>query len=356
MNRLKSLFSLWHTEYVRLIRVGQYLKYMSPYKAYNVVIAELSRITGVHSLRSYPYFYSIDPTNVCNLRCPLCTTSKGANLYPKHTLPYERFVRIVNEIAPYAMKLYLHKWGEPFLHANIISMITYAHSKNIATLLSTNLNVMPPEGAESLVLSGLDDLVISCDGRTQETYEIYRVGGKLETLKQNLKTISDCKKRLLSRSPRIEFQFLVFEHNEHEVPMVEATALSWGADIVRICSPYLDFHTPGRVKPAKDPRYVRPEYVKLLELNGEVEVGLRKKALGKKSCFFPWRAIIVNSDGQIDPCGCYRGDKHFGNIFNDSLKDIWNSEPYQYARCNIFGKLDKVRRYPVVCEKCPGMV
>jgi MoaA/NifB/PqqE/SkfB family radical SAM enzyme len=62
----------------------------------------------------------------------------------------------------------LYNRGEPFLHKDILSMIRYAHERRLATVISSNLTILPDGGGEAVVQSGLDDLVVSCDGLTQK--------------------------------------------------------------------------------------------------------------------------------------------------------------------------------------------
>jgi len=96
----------------------------------------------------------------------------------------EDFKRIVDQIAPYAYYVELYNWGEPFLHPQIFDMIRYASERKISVQLSSNLNYFNEEMAEQAVASGLTRLLVSVDGATQETYEKYRCGGRLEVVLQ----------------------------------------------------------------------------------------------------------------------------------------------------------------------------
>jgi len=104
----------------------------------------------------------------------------------------------------------LYNRGEPFLHKDILSMIRYAHERRLATAISSNLTILPDGGGKAVVQSGLDDLVVSCDGLTQETYETYRRGGNLERVLSNslCSVIMNMRYRRLQSLPEIPAQTL----------------------------------------------------------------------------------------------------------------------------------------------------
>ena len=84
--------------------------------------------------------------------------------------------------------------------------------------------------AKRTIQSGLDRLIISIDGTTQETYQAYRVGGKLDKVIEGAKNIVRWKKELRSASPFVVFQFLVVKPNEHQVEEVYRLAEEIGVD------------------------------------------------------------------------------------------------------------------------------
>ena len=350
-------------KYRRLIRhLSALLRYWTLRRLWNIILVETERILGKSELRGRPYIIIVDPVNSCNLRCPFCPTGRGDLPLKPGKMPLDKFKKVVDASAQNVIKMILYNWGEPFLHKDILSMIQYAHSKRISTAVSTNLNLMPDGGGEAVVRSGLDDLILSCDGLSQETYEIYRRGGNLEKVLSNLKDVSTAKKRLNSRSPVIEFQFLVFKHNEHEVPHVEAFAKEHGADFVRLTKPYVNLDYE-EIKHADNPEFVRRQY---LQSTGSESIELdifspegdqEACALHYKppiECFWPWRSMVINWNGQVDPCCGKNYRQSFGNIFEQSLSEIWNNRFYRYARAWIKGKAENDPEMKIVCRGCPG--
>ena len=68
--------------------------------------------------------------------------------------------------------------GEPYINPKFLEMVSYASKKKIFTSTSTNAHYLDSETARKTVESGLDKLIISIDGTSQDTYEAYRIGGK----------------------------------------------------------------------------------------------------------------------------------------------------------------------------------
>ena len=71
--------------------------------------------------------------------------------------------------------------------------------------------------AKETVESGLDRIIVSIDGTTQEVYEQYRRNGKLEKVIEGAKNLMKWKKELGSSTPHVIFQFLVVRPNEHQI-------------------------------------------------------------------------------------------------------------------------------------------
>ena len=144
---------------------------------------------------------------------------------------FETYAKIIDEIKDYCIWLTLYSWGEPFLNKQIDRFVAYANKANVATIISSNLNKpLTPQMAESLVKSGLDTLIVSLDGTTQEVYEVYRVGGHLDRVLDNIRLLVEKKKELGYKTPFIEWQFIVMRQNEHQIPEAREMAGDLGVD------------------------------------------------------------------------------------------------------------------------------
>jgi MoaA/NifB/PqqE/SkfB family radical SAM enzyme len=329
----------------------------TPKRFLNAGLVEIQRLLKNARLRGHPYLALVDPFNSCNLKCPLCL-SGGARAYAagmeRGRMIFKTFKRFVDQVGEYTMCMNLHNWGEPLLNKEIFDMISYARSRNIGVILSTNFQLFDEEMAEKMIRSGLERLIVSVDGATQETYEIYRVGGDLGRVIEHTKLLVRKKGELESRYPIIEFQFIVMSHNEHEMEAISALAAALGVDCVKfIAVQIMDEHQANKEKiKSLLPANEKYRGVKLDE-QGEVIVPRTS------DCKDLWRQAAINWNGDFYTCClCSPGvDESFplGNVYrHDFMKDIWNG-PYYTSSRRIFdkGSPPDVIYYPK-CAVCAG--
>ena len=86
--------------------------------------------------------------------------------------------------------------GEPLLNKDLPQMIREAHEAGLYTIVSTNAQALTPQMAEALVQAGLDRIIISMDGLTEETYSAYRIGGSLEQCKKAVAYLQKAKNKV----------------------------------------------------------------------------------------------------------------------------------------------------------------
>src|ERR1044072_5951200 len=181
----------------------------------------------------YPVSISFEPTTSCNLRCPECPSGLRAFTRPTGMLQKNFFKETIDQLSKELLYLVFYFQGEPYLNPDFLEMVKYAHDKGIYTATSTNAHYLTDEKAKRTVESGLDRLIISIDGTTQEVYKQYRVGGNLEKVLQGARNIVKWKKELKSKTPFVFFQFLVVKPNEHQIEDVKKLAKEIGVDEVR---------------------------------------------------------------------------------------------------------------------------
>jgi MoaA/NifB/PqqE/SkfB family radical SAM enzyme len=119
----------------------------------------------------YPVSISFEPTTSCNLRCPECPSGLRAFTRPTGMLEKNFFKETIDEINKELLYLIFYFQGEPYLNTDFLEMVQYASSKGIYTATSTNAHYLTDENAKKTVESGLDRLIISLDGTTQNTYK-----------------------------------------------------------------------------------------------------------------------------------------------------------------------------------------
>jgi pyruvate-formate lyase-activating enzyme len=293
-------------------------------------------------LRSRPYKLVVEPTTVCNLRCPACYTGDGQIGRPRTHMSLELYHWLLDELGDYLIQIDFCNWGEPLLGRNTVAMLQAAHERGIGTQLSTNFSIPFDDArADALVASGLAVLGVSLDGATQATYETYRIGGNLETVLRNCRMVADAKRRLGSSRPRMVWSYHVFPHNTHEVGMAEAMARELGMDF----APSKGWVVGDDWDPTA--RWEAP--------------GLDGDTL---ACTFLWTTAVVNNDGGVSPC-CgtfYREDDMDtlapGADAQDARRflDVWNGQRFLEARALYRSRTGPAEVRERVCFDCPKTV
>src|ERR1700761_780715 len=222
----------------------------------------------------YPVSISFEPTTPCNLRCPECPSGLRAFTRPTGMLENSFFRQTIDQLSKELLYLIFYFQGEPYLNPGFLDMVAYAHSKGIYTATSTNAHYLNDKNAKRTVESGLDRLIISIDGTTQEVYEQYRVGGKLEKVLEGARNIVKWKKELKSKKPFVFFQFLVVRPNEHQIEDIKRLAKEIGVDQVRFKTAQVYDYTndPNQLIPTNE-KYSR--YKKDKNGNLKIKSGLQ---------------------------------------------------------------------------------
>ena len=315
-------------------------------KLSNYISVDVQKARREPFLFGYPYWLVIDPCNYCNLSCPFCPTGQKRNTRTKGKLSLEDFKNVIDRLGPYLIHIDLLNWGEPLLNEQIFEMIKYAKQYHCDIKIDTNLTALDEDKAERLVLSGLDKIIVSIDGLTQQTYAKHRRGGELRVVMDNLKLLLEKRKELKSAKPYITWQFLVFRHNEHEIADVRKLAKKMGVDHVGITKAFIGY---------KDWIPLNPEYsnYKTEEIVTNALTSDHFKPAPEAFCNWPWEAIAVNPNGSASVCCSVEDEKDdFGNIFVQPFEEFWNSEKYQTVRNYIKDKNVNTAVDKYVCVGC----
>ncbi len=289
-----------------------------------------------------PYAISVEPINICNLKCPECPTGIDLLKRPKGKISNLNFKNILNEIGNQLWYINLYFQGEPYLHPDLFKLIKTAKQKNIIVETSTNAQFLTVENAEKTVLSGLDFIVISIDGITQEIYEKYRIGGYLNNVIEGINNLVAAKEKYKSSKPYIIGQFLAFNHNEHQIEEFKniAKKLKINKTSIKTAQIY-NFTNKANILPTKQSlsRYKADN-------KGKVTI----KGTLKERCFKQWSSNVITWDGNVVPC-CFDKDAKYnmGNIYNNNFSDIYNNKKYY----NFRNKILKHQKSIDICRNCP---
>jgi radical SAM protein with 4Fe4S-binding SPASM domain len=288
-----------------------------------------------------PFTVSIEPTTACNLGCPECPSGLKAFTRPTGKLSLIDNNYLLDSIGKQLMYVNYYFQGEPFLNPDFLSLVKAAKERNIYVATSTNAHFINAKIAEDIVLSGLDRLIISIDGTTQETYESYRVSGKLDKVISATKELIRAKEQLQSQTPHLIFQFLVVKPNEHEIPSVFNLAKELGVDEVRLKTAQLYDYKNGHTLMPTNEKYARYK----LQKDGTYKL---KYAI-QNHCWRMWSSCVFTWDGQVVPC-CFDKDAKYplGSATRIPFNILWKSEKYQGFRKMVLTG----RKQIDICQNC----
>ncbi len=316
------------------------------------------------SLISFPYGLIVDPSNGCPLRCPGCLHNRVFQNkihpdWPPGLLNMETYKKFLDQYGPYASIILFFNWGEPLLNKQTPEFIAMAKSYMLRTSISSNLSV--EFDADAIVLSGLDHMTLSLDGITPETYGKYRHGGNLDLIVYNIQRLVSAKIKHRVSTPILSWQFLLFEHNKHEVDAAREMALRLGLDEIRFVHPY-DVPWDQNIQVATE---IEPQVYRFLD-NPESITKQEERSIAKlsnrfneifavewagrlkkqnnsnfvkrdgKTCRWLYTTTCMDALGRFLPC-CYapRSKTGLNYIFSeitDPRHDNFNSEYYRYSR------------------------
>jgi len=323
----------------------QILKHVSFKRILNISVLKisyyLSRILKKPILWGSPYALSIEPTTACNLGCPECPS--GLKKFTRETgkLDLDFHRDILQNIGSQVFYINYYFQGEPFLHPQFLELIKEAKRNKIYTATSTNAHFIDKSKAEEIVKSGLDRLIISIDGLTQETYESYRVHGRLDKVIEASKLMVEAKNKLNSKTPHLIFQFLVVKPNEHEVKAVFQLANELQIDEVRLKTAQLyDFKYGNPLMPESE------EYSRYKRKNDGTYV--LKYETGNH-CWRMWSSTVLTWNGSVVPCCFDKDAQHvLGSVATTDFRSIWKSKKYQNFRKAILTNRNAID----ICQNC----
>ena len=272
-----------------------------------------------------PFTISFEPTTACNLRCPECPSGLRSFSRPTGNLREDFFRQTIDALHRDLTCLIFYFQGEPYINPNFLDMVQYAHGKGLYTITSTNGHFLNSENARKTVESGLDRLIISVDGTTQETYQAYRKAGKLEAVLQGARNVVHWKKQLKSSTPHLIFQFLVVRPNEHQIPDIYQLAKEIGIDEVKLKTAQVyDYEHGNPLIPTMD-RYAR--YAR----RADGSYRIKNKLLNH--CWKLWHSCVLTWDGVVVPCCFDKDAQHpLGDLKQSSFQEIWQGKSYQQFR------------------------
>jgi radical SAM protein with 4Fe4S-binding SPASM domain len=284
---------------------------------------------------------SIEPTTACNLRCPQCPSGLRQFTRPTGNLKKSTNQKILDGLGKNLQFINYYFQGEPFINPHFLDLVKEARKRNIYVLTSTNAHFISKEAADNIIESGINEVVISIDGTTQEAYENYRVEGELQKVIDGTKHLVQAKKKYSSKLPLVTFQFLVSKQNEHQIEAVKKLGTEIGVDRVNLKTIQIYDYENGNDLIPENEKYSR--YKKLEDSSYQLKNKYRN------SCWRMWSSCVITWDGRVVPCCFDKDAKHkMGEMTKSDFKEIWKSDVYYQFRNQVF----RDRKQIEICKNC----
>lgn len=301
----------------------------------------LSKITGEVNYWGSPISISFEPTTSCNLRCPECPSGLRSFTRPTGMLADNLFKNTIDELHQKLLYLIFYFQGEPYLHPRFLELVKYAAGKGIYTATSTNAHFLTDDNARETVESGLDRIIISIDGTTQEVYQAYRVGGHLNKVLEGTRNLVKWKKALNSQKPYIIFQFLVVRPNEHQLADVKTLARELEVDDVWFKTAQIYDYAQG------SPLIPTIDYYSRYQHQPDGSYGIKNKMLNH--CWKMWHSCVITWDGLVVPCCFDKDAEHrMGDLKTQPFNQLWRGTPYRQFRKSLLKSRSEIE----MCRNC----
>jgi radical SAM protein with 4Fe4S-binding SPASM domain len=305
----------------------------------NLLLAGADQLLGRARMLAAPPVLQVEPTNVCNLSCPLCPSQTMSR--PKGMMALETFDAILRGAGDTLLLAILYGWGEPFLNASLPGMIARCRDKGILTLTSTNGHrLQAKDQALEVVDAGLSALIVAVDGSTQESYSAYRKNGSLEHVMRCAGNVVEAKARRNSATPFVNLRLVANRHNEDEIGTMEDLAKSLGVNMFSVkslgCLPD------------------RAEFTSFLPGSPDMRrFGAERKKVPLSTtfrCRYPFRQPTIFWDGTLVGCEFdYESSAAWGNVNDRPFRELWNTAAARKMR----GAVREWTERPDFCGQCP---
>lgn len=334
------------------------------FKYMNFIAALSDRRKLTAKVKSYPIDATIDLVTACQLKCHYCAVGNQTIHRKVSYMKNDIFTWIANEILDATFITWFFSAGEPLLHKYIADLIGKVKEKEIFSVISTNLSLaLSGEKIDALLLCGLGMISVSLDGASPETYMKYRRGGQFDLVWKNLGRLIQRKQQLGLTTPFIEWRYLVFEHNQHELRLAMQMAEDIQVDLFEVFPGYAPDEPQGcDVRRATIPLPMAVKGVTLDKGRLRNQTTLQRNLRGRKEairlgditdspkCDWHYYGAMIYPDGALAPC-CVATDEEddFTHILHHkSFHDAWNAPVFTRTRRGMRDDLPT----GTVCDRC----
>lgn len=263
---------------------------------------------------------TIEPNNICNLRCIMCSYDKMTR--PKETMPLDLFKQIIEQACSLGCKIVqMQHYNEPFTDKFIFERIKYVKSKGMRVILYSNGTLLD-EGIRNSILEVAPDLLrFSVDGFNKDTYESIRIGANYEQVVGSITNLFSERQRTGKKLPKIELYFSVLKENRNEIGEF---LKFWKNNCDKVCL----FPADSR--------------------NSEKFVSYPYKNKKQYPCYNPKNIVVLSNGKVVICCVDIEGDIVLGDLKKEKLNKIINSKKAKDIFCSQLARNCNIK----MCKEC----
>ncbi len=307
----------------------------------------------------FPQTINLELTNNCDLKCKMCLNWTDS-FRKKGNMNFNLLIKITNELIE--NKQYLKApisicgIGEPLLHKNILFFIDKLNMNGIETVITTN-GVLMNKGVALKLLKKCKKIMISLDSFSRESYYKIKGGDFFDLVLKNISTLLYLKK---THNLNTSIQINMLNINSTYKEIINCLDY-FGPSLVDKDSIYTrnvkNLGFSSKQKDTNDNLFDLKEKLKDNKYSHKIVVEDWKEWLNLKHNLrrFPCRhldyycMILYNGDVTVC-CMDFNGTLKIGNINNNSIKEIWNSDIYNKFRKEISENNFTNKKICVNCE------
>jgi len=310
----------------------------------------------------------LETTSRCNSLCETCILTFGGR-EPARDLTWDEFRRVVDQF-PILERVLLHGIGEPLLNRQLPRMIAHLKERGAHVVFNSNAITLSAKTAERLLEAGLDELRVSLDASTPETYARVRGVDAFDRVVGNLRRLARLKTERGVSRPIVSLWFTALRDNIEEIAGLVPLASAVGAVAIhlqRLVYNGLGLATEeqslhGRLEERQAAlihdteaaaRSAGVEFSASGATTPEVSLTPARAGQPWSACRRPWTLAYVTVGGNVLPC-CIAPwiTSHYegiilGNLYRQSLRDVWWGERYLAFRREL-----QTAEPPEPCRGC----
>jgi len=279
-------------------------------------------------VQSYPSWFQLDITNKCNMKCKMCPrVSSGLN---KYEMKFEDYKKIINILSVLNVDcLALTGMGEPFMHAYIFDMIKYAKESKMPVSITTNGLLLNTNLAKQIIDLDVNNIRFSVD-QIQDLHSENLHEYSIDVL-DNIKNIVRLRNKKSNSNVNINVNTVISLDNINHMFSIIKWCKESGVDFVNLIKLSTRVNTIKKI-----PTFLEEYYFKMYHLYALCKnIELKSTYLNRKQtdCGFLKNFLFIMSNGDVSPC-CHLYNYIVGNIFEQSIDEIWNGQKFAHFREN----------------------